>query len=144
LNNGPKPHVSGLDPYDIAANWTNPFTSTLQLCDLKCLKVLLVVIYEDHCIISTYLCFSLVNSLGEQLKVIFTLWNFFWIAIVGDITPSDGISKEEKSRQEREALDHMCKLLGGGSRGTLFTNSMCAHVLLSMWGKWICYSSTWK
>ncbi|KAE8657949.1 HD domain-containing protein 2 [Hibiscus syriacus] len=37
-------------------------------------------------------------------------------AIVGDITPSDGISKDEKSRREREALDHMCKLLGGGSR----------------------------
>ncbi|XP_022756518.1 HD domain-containing protein 2-like isoform X1 [Durio zibethinus] len=37
-------------------------------------------------------------------------------AIVGDITPSDGISKAEKSRREREALDHMCKLLGGGSR----------------------------
>ncbi|KAF3452886.1 hypothetical protein FNV43_RR03319 [Rhamnella rubrinervis] len=37
-------------------------------------------------------------------------------AIVGDITPSDGISKTEKSRREREALDHMCKLLGGGSR----------------------------
>ncbi|KAL4298128.1 hypothetical protein GQ457_12G024950 [Hibiscus cannabinus] len=37
-------------------------------------------------------------------------------AIVGDITPSDGIPKDEKSRREREALDHMCKLLGGGSR----------------------------
>lgn len=37
-------------------------------------------------------------------------------AIVGDITPSDGVSKEEKSRREREALDHMCKILGGGSR----------------------------
>ncbi|KAI4377689.1 hypothetical protein MLD38_015276 [Melastoma candidum] len=37
-------------------------------------------------------------------------------AIVGDITPSDGISKAEKSRREREALEHMCKLLGGGSR----------------------------
>ncbi|KAJ9162829.1 hypothetical protein P3X46_022571 [Hevea brasiliensis] len=35
-------------------------------------------------------------------------------AIVGDITPSDGISKAQKSRQEREALDHMCKLLRGG------------------------------
>ncbi|XP_058723011.1 uncharacterized protein LOC131594821 [Vicia villosa] len=37
-------------------------------------------------------------------------------AIVGDITPADGIPKEEKSRREQEALDHMCKVLGGGSR----------------------------
>lgn len=37
-------------------------------------------------------------------------------AIVGDITPSDGISKLEKSRREQEALEHMCKLLGGGPR----------------------------
>eukprot|EP01018_Ginkgo_biloba_P023918 Gb_23596 [translate_table: standard] len=37
-------------------------------------------------------------------------------AIVGDITPSDGIPKEEKSRREREALDEMCRVLGGGSR----------------------------
>lgn len=37
-------------------------------------------------------------------------------AIVGDITPSDGIPKLEKSRREQEALDHMCKLLGGGPR----------------------------
>lgn len=37
-------------------------------------------------------------------------------AIVGDITPVDGVPKEEKSRREREALDHMCQLLGGGLR----------------------------
>ncbi|XP_055822979.1 uncharacterized protein LOC129891593 [Solanum dulcamara] len=37
-------------------------------------------------------------------------------AIVGDITPADGISKDEKSRRERAALEDMCKLLGGGSR----------------------------
>ncbi|XP_022946924.1 HD domain-containing protein 2-like isoform X2 [Cucurbita moschata] len=37
-------------------------------------------------------------------------------AIVGDITPFDGVLKLEKSRREQEALDHMCKLLGGGSR----------------------------
>ncbi|KAG8094550.1 hypothetical protein GUJ93_ZPchr0012g20731 [Zizania palustris] len=37
-------------------------------------------------------------------------------AIVGDITPSDGVPKEEKSRREKEALDHMCGLLGGGPR----------------------------
>ncbi|EPS59811.1 hypothetical protein M569_14994, partial [Genlisea aurea] len=34
-------------------------------------------------------------------------------AIVGDITPSDGVPKEEKSRMERNALDEMCRLLGG-------------------------------
>ncbi|KAJ3708738.1 hypothetical protein LUZ61_012443 [Rhynchospora tenuis] len=37
-------------------------------------------------------------------------------AIVGDITPSDGIPKSEKSRREKEALDEMCRILGGGLR----------------------------
>ncbi|KAJ0260386.1 5'-deoxynucleotidase [Hirschfeldia incana] len=37
-------------------------------------------------------------------------------AIVGDITPSCGVSKEEKNRRETEALEHMCKILGGGER----------------------------
>ncbi|KAJ3679203.1 hypothetical protein LUZ60_017214 [Juncus effusus] len=37
-------------------------------------------------------------------------------AIVGDITPSDNVPKLEKSRMEREALDHMCALLGQPSR----------------------------
>jgi len=36
-------------------------------------------------------------------------------AIVGDITPSDGIPKAEKSRREQEALDEMCEVLGGGA-----------------------------
>jgi hypothetical protein len=38
-------------------------------------------------------------------------------AIVGDITPSDGIPKAEKSRREQEALDEMCEVLGGGPTG---------------------------
>eukprot|EP00252_Welwitschia_mirabilis_P001601 TRINITY_DN114_c0_g1_i1.p1 TRINITY_DN114_c0_g1~~TRINITY_DN114_c0_g1_i1.p1 ORF type:complete len:276 (+),score=67.89 TRINITY_DN114_c0_g1_i1:329-1156(+) len=37
-------------------------------------------------------------------------------ALVGDITPSDGISKEEKSRKERKALDEICSLLGEGDK----------------------------
>ncbi|KAL9271462.1 5'-deoxynucleotidase HDDC2-like protein [Drosera capensis] len=37
-------------------------------------------------------------------------------AIVGDITPEDGVSKSEKSRREQEALNHMCDLVGGGPR----------------------------
>ncbi|CAN0929897.1 5'-deoxynucleotidase HDDC2 [Linum grandiflorum] len=37
-------------------------------------------------------------------------------AIVGDITPSDGVPKAEKSRLEQAALDEMCKMLGGGMR----------------------------
>jgi len=39
------------------------------------------------------------------------------IAIVGDITPSCGVPKAEKSRREQEALNKMCELLGGGMRG---------------------------
>ncbi|XP_072966396.1 uncharacterized protein [Typha angustifolia] len=37
-------------------------------------------------------------------------------AIVGDITPSDGVPKAEKSRLEEEALSEMCEVLGGGLR----------------------------
>ncbi|GLT34527.1 hypothetical protein SLA2020_090360 [Shorea laevis] len=37
-------------------------------------------------------------------------------AIVGDITPSDGVPKEEKSRREQAALNEMCNVLGGGMR----------------------------
>nr|GMD25501.1 HD domain-containing protein 2 [Ipomoea batatas] len=37
-------------------------------------------------------------------------------AIVGDITPSDGVPKEEKSRREKAALNEMCEILGGGMR----------------------------
>ncbi|RZC53973.1 hypothetical protein C5167_012830 [Papaver somniferum] len=37
-------------------------------------------------------------------------------AIVGDIAPCDGVPKEEKSRREREAIEKMCTLLGGGDR----------------------------
>ena len=43
-------------------------------------------------------------------------------ALVGDITPVDGVSKEEKSRRESETMDYICKnLLGkfnGGLNGT--------------------------
>lgn len=37
-------------------------------------------------------------------------------AIVGDITPSDGVPKAEKSRLEQAALKEMCEILGGGTR----------------------------
>ncbi|KAH0463796.1 hypothetical protein IEQ34_006582 [Dendrobium chrysotoxum] len=37
-------------------------------------------------------------------------------AIVGDITPSDGVPKAEKSRLEQSALNEMCEILGGGIR----------------------------
>eukprot|EP00850_Spirogloea_muscicola_P010473 SM000062S19859 [mRNA] locus=s62:17894:24969:+ [translate_table: standard] len=35
-------------------------------------------------------------------------------AIVGDITPSDGIDKEEKHRREADAMEQLCTTLGGG------------------------------
>ncbi|XP_076903115.1 uncharacterized protein LOC143558084 [Bidens hawaiensis] len=37
-------------------------------------------------------------------------------AIVGDITPSDGVPKVEKSRLEQAALNEICNVLGGGMR----------------------------
>ncbi|KMZ66163.1 HD domain-containing protein 2 [Zostera marina] len=37
-------------------------------------------------------------------------------AIVGDITPSDGVPKAKKSKLERAALNEMCQILGGGFR----------------------------
>lgn len=49
--------------------------------------------------------------------------DLYFAAIVGDITPSDGVPKLEKSKREREALEHMCKLLGGGPRGDLSFSS---------------------
>ncbi|BAT76650.1 hypothetical protein VIGAN_01468800 [Vigna angularis var. angularis] len=42
-------------------------------------------------------------------------------AIVGDITPMDGVSKKEKTYLEKTALDQMCKVLGGGSAATEIT-----------------------
>jgi hypothetical protein len=52
--------------------------------------------------------------------------NAFWLddtAIVGDITPSDGVSKEEKNRRESAAMDEMCQLLGGGIQGDITAQS---------------------
>lgn len=54
------------------------------------------------------------------------------VAIVGDITPSDGVPKLEKSRREREALDHMCKLLGGGPRGVTFCLPSIPHSIMPL------------
>lgn len=39
-------------------------------------------------------------------------------ALVGDITPVDGVSKEDKSRRESETMDYICtKLLGKFNSG---------------------------
>nr|XP_027192841.1 HD domain-containing protein 2 isoform X2 [Cicer arietinum] len=42
-------------------------------------------------------------------------------AMIGDITPMDGISKAEKSQREQAALEYMCKIIGEGSRGKEIT-----------------------
>lgn len=54
-------------------------------------------------------------------------------AIVGDITPSDGVPKAEKSRREQEALNEMCKVLGGGMR---------AEEIQELWAEYENNSST--
>lgn len=56
-----------------------------------------------------YCCFITRHELSGIFGVL--------LAIVGDITPSDGVPKEEKSRRERAALNEMCEVLGGGMRG---------------------------
>jgi len=42
-------------------------------------------------------------------------------ALVGDITPVDGVSKEEKRRREQETMEYLCRELlgsvGGGEQG---------------------------
>ena len=38
-------------------------------------------------------------------------------AIVGDITPHDGISKEEKHKLEADAMNEICQNLGYGNAG---------------------------
>ncbi|XP_031473510.1 5'-deoxynucleotidase hdd1-like isoform X2 [Nymphaea colorata] len=48
-------------------------------------------------------------------------------AIVGDITPSDGVPKAEKSRRELEALTYMCELLGEQAR---------ADEVKELWGEY--------
>lgn len=40
-------------------------------------------------------------------------------ALVGDITPVDGVSKEEKSRRESETMDYICTTLLGKFNGGL-------------------------
>jgi len=39
--------------------------------------------------------------------------------LVGDITPVDGVDKEEKSRREEETMDYLCKSLLGKVYGGL-------------------------
>ncbi|WZZ18414.1 hypothetical protein YC2023_111503 [Brassica napus] len=64
---------------------------------------------------------SLCSRLKKTELSMFSFFRCMKMAIVhdiaeGDITPSCGVSKEEKNRRESEALEHMCKLLGGGER----------------------------
>lgn len=68
----------------------------------------------------TFRYYTVLNSVFPRLLisvVIVLLMTGISLAIVGDITPSDGIPKEEKSRREQAALNEMCEVLGGGMRG---------------------------
>jgi len=69
-------------------------------------------------IIASLSQFLYVNIYELSCPLCLHAWLLILIAIVGDITPSDGIPKEEKSRREQAALNEMCEVLGGGLRGT--------------------------
>lgn len=60
---------------------------------------------------------SIPKTQVHSILYLIFLWQIVLSAIVGDIAPSDGVPKFEKSRREKEALEHMCRVLGGGSRG---------------------------
>ena len=62
----------------------------------------------------------------EQKRYESMSFNLCVIVIVGDITPSDGVPKEEKSRREQAALNEMCEILGGGMRG-IFMSFFLEH-----------------
>lgn len=68
---------------------------------------------------SSFLSFTKLTSLHFYNSYLLLIFGF--TAIVGDITPSDGVPKEEKSRREREALNEMCEVLGDGMRGIYCT-----------------------
>lgn len=53
-------------------------------------------------------------------------------AIVGDITPADNVSKEEKNRLETAAIKEMCQLLEGGIAGILSSENYMTSVTLRL------------
>ena len=49
-------------------------------------------------------------------------------AIVGDITPNCGVSKEEKARLEAEAIADIQMMLGPGTTaGMAYSHAACTH-----------------
>ncbi|KAG6471734.1 hypothetical protein ZIOFF_069180 [Zingiber officinale] len=75
----------------------------------RCIKIAII-----HDIAEGFIYLILIQLLVYCLLSIVFYSFFFSAAIVGDITPSDGVPKAEKSRREQEALNEMCKILGGG------------------------------
>ncbi|KAI0218879.1 HD domain-containing protein 2 [Lamellibrachia satsuma] len=68
----------------------------------------------DHMYRMAVLAF-LANSktqLNKDRCIKLTLVHDMAECIVGDIVPSDGVSKEEKHRREMTAMEHLCKLTG--------------------------------
>ncbi|KAJ9140655.1 hypothetical protein P3X46_031274 [Hevea brasiliensis] len=57
---------------------------------------------------------AVVHDIAEAIILIFLVVSQY--AIVGDITPSDGVPKKKKSGREQAALNEMCEVLGGGMR----------------------------
>jgi hypothetical protein len=58
-------------------------------------------------------------------------------AIVGDLTPDDGISKEEKNRRETAAIEHMCLLLGDTAQGSMLSLSSNIDRIKAIFNTWM-------
>ena len=72
---------------------------------------------SDHMYRMSWITLMMPESLSSHLDVVrchqMALVHDVAEALVGDITPVDGVSKDEKTRRESETMDYICKNLLG-------------------------------
>nr|CCA21664.1 PREDICTED: hypothetical protein isoform 1 [Albugo laibachii Nc14] len=67
----------------------------------------------DHMYRMSMCCMLLSDTRIDQNKcIMMSIVHDLAEAVVGDITPHDGVSKEEKPQREKKAMDEICSVLG--------------------------------